>query len=356
MVKNKEIIGVYSIINKKNGKKFIGSSINIHQRWEYLINQLEHKGHPNESLQSDWTKYGKENFIFSILTKLKSDSDRIRTEFNCLSKEPLEILYNSVIRNTKSLFEKESDKQFKTDIIPRLEFGRRDCRSFVDCQTVCIPAYDVYENIILNTKKLSMEYFQNKQIIISSVMPDETEYSYLDYLNRLPLQKDYILMTPDCGLYDDLPLDWRDEEIALWHESLHAFKEYLVSNNYNNPTVALLKGSSHQELQSAYEYLRNIFDPGAYMIYLSGDIRSNPRNFDVWTFLQKRLPDFKQPLYIYGFNKKSRINLDKILHTYTINGIISSSFILEARFKGNQKHPYTTRAKKTWENYQRMFL
>jgi group I intron endonuclease len=61
------ISGIYSIVNKINGHKYIGSSKNIKQRWAGHISCLRHNNHHNKHLQNAWNKYGEDNFDFIVL-------------------------------------------------------------------------------------------------------------------------------------------------------------------------------------------------------------------------------------------------------------------------------------------------
>jgi predicted GIY-YIG superfamily endonuclease len=56
--------GVYIINNKLNGHNYIGSSINIKQRFAQHKSTLRHNTHRNQHLQNAWNKYGEENFDF----------------------------------------------------------------------------------------------------------------------------------------------------------------------------------------------------------------------------------------------------------------------------------------------------
>jgi len=62
--------GCYKITNRINGKFYVGSSSDIHERWKGHINNLNHpnpKKHHNKYLQAAWNKYGEDAFDFEIL-------------------------------------------------------------------------------------------------------------------------------------------------------------------------------------------------------------------------------------------------------------------------------------------------
>lgn len=59
--------GVYEIRNKVNGKRYIGSSVNLKRRFNSHHNTLKRSVHKNKHLQSAWEKYGKDNFEINIL-------------------------------------------------------------------------------------------------------------------------------------------------------------------------------------------------------------------------------------------------------------------------------------------------
>ncbi len=67
MKRTKWISGIYQIINKVNGKRYIGSAVNIKTRWSQHISDLRKKKHHSRQLQNSWNKYGENNFVFSVL-------------------------------------------------------------------------------------------------------------------------------------------------------------------------------------------------------------------------------------------------------------------------------------------------
>lgn len=59
--------GVYRILNKNNGKCYIGCSIDIKRRWTQHLKLLRRGNHHNDHLQKSWNMYGRESFIFEII-------------------------------------------------------------------------------------------------------------------------------------------------------------------------------------------------------------------------------------------------------------------------------------------------
>lgn len=74
--------GVYKIENRANGKKYIGSSLNVSNRERQHFSLLESNRHSNRYLQSEWNKYGMNRFECSILEYVQMESDlRMREQF-----------------------------------------------------------------------------------------------------------------------------------------------------------------------------------------------------------------------------------------------------------------------------------
>jgi bifunctional DNA-binding transcriptional regulator/antitoxin component of YhaV-PrlF toxin-antitoxin module/predicted GIY-YIG superfamily endonuclease len=73
---NQMISGIYMITNIVNYKKYIGSSINLHDRCNKHKAQLKNNKHHNFHLQNAWDKYGEENFKFEII-ELVSDKEKL---------------------------------------------------------------------------------------------------------------------------------------------------------------------------------------------------------------------------------------------------------------------------------------
>lgn len=64
-------IGIYCIVNKKTGQKYIGQSINLEKREKTHFWKLKKNIHPNQPLQNSWNKYGETNFSFETLERIQ---------------------------------------------------------------------------------------------------------------------------------------------------------------------------------------------------------------------------------------------------------------------------------------------
>ena len=64
-----KISGVYLITCQLTGKVYVGSSVNIHERWKAHKRMLKGNRHNNIYLQRAWNKYKEEEFSFEILEK-----------------------------------------------------------------------------------------------------------------------------------------------------------------------------------------------------------------------------------------------------------------------------------------------
>ncbi len=70
--------GVYAIVNRVNGKRYVGSASNISKRWSRHRLDLRAGKHPNAHLQAAWRQYGEEFFDFVLLLICPAE---VRIEF-----------------------------------------------------------------------------------------------------------------------------------------------------------------------------------------------------------------------------------------------------------------------------------
>jgi len=118
---------IYKIINKINGKFYLGSTIDKERRWKEHKKMLRGNYHHNIHLQNAWNKYGDNSFKFRVVEKVKDvDSLLDREDFYIKYIEHYvpETLYN-IAKDVKAPMRgKEFSKEHKKKI-SEAKKGRR---------------------------------------------------------------------------------------------------------------------------------------------------------------------------------------------------------------------------------------
>lgn len=74
------ISGIYAIVHIETGRQYIGSAVNIAQRWKIHRHGLSHKKHHSAVMQRAWDKYGAEAFSFVVLEVVDNKADLLKRE------------------------------------------------------------------------------------------------------------------------------------------------------------------------------------------------------------------------------------------------------------------------------------
>lgn len=81
--------GVYMFINLENGKRYIGSSVDIYNRLHEHVYNLKNNCAHNKHFQNAWNKYGEKSFSYCILEYCdkKFQFEREQYYIDCISPE-----------------------------------------------------------------------------------------------------------------------------------------------------------------------------------------------------------------------------------------------------------------------------
>lgn len=83
--------GIYAITNRANGKRYIGQSSALRDRWLFHKSALRRGKHCNRIIQNAWNRYGEAAFEFTIIEEAKPEDlcereqhwiDTLRPEYN----------------------------------------------------------------------------------------------------------------------------------------------------------------------------------------------------------------------------------------------------------------------------------
>lgn len=114
--------GIYEIVNLVNRKRYVGSAVNIRQRWREHRSHLKSGRHHSRHLLNAWRKYGAEVFSFQII-ELCSKEDLLAREQAEFDREwPA---YN-ICPTAGSTLGRVHTAEAKAKIGNRLRGGRRD--------------------------------------------------------------------------------------------------------------------------------------------------------------------------------------------------------------------------------------
>ncbi len=72
--------GIYAITNTANGRQYVGSAVDTHQRWLTHLSGLRRDKHPNPKLQAAWRKYGEVAFTFTVLERVDDPTNLLERE------------------------------------------------------------------------------------------------------------------------------------------------------------------------------------------------------------------------------------------------------------------------------------
>ena len=75
------MIGIYSITNIITGQRYIGQSINIHQRWTTHKRDLTNNRHENSHLQEAFNVYGESVFQYEVLEECEQSELKEKEKF-----------------------------------------------------------------------------------------------------------------------------------------------------------------------------------------------------------------------------------------------------------------------------------
>ena len=187
--------GIYIIFNLLNGKRYIGSSVDLYNRLhEHRHNLVYNKSH-NQHLQNAWNKYGSDFFMWGIL-EYCSEVDRFKREQYYISTLSPE--YNLTL-NVVANFGHACSKQTKAKISSTLKrrYINKEIKAYrqehawiktyiynIKTATIvaeCACQKDAYRligkahrssnknQIFKNTYLVSSKYFHNKNELINFV-------------------------------------------------------------------------------------------------------------------------------------------------------------------------------------------
>ena len=96
-ITREKVSGIYKIVNKVNGKYYVGSSYDIGKRVIRHKRQLKLRNHFNNYLQKSYDKHGEDNFEFVVVEcvlPISSELFKVEQKYLDIAKTELKKTYN----------------------------------------------------------------------------------------------------------------------------------------------------------------------------------------------------------------------------------------------------------------------
>lgn len=163
-----EKCGVYRILNKLDGRYYIGSTtMSFYKRMMHHFYSLRNNKHKNQYLQNAWNKYGEINFEFEII-KITSKEDTLKEEQVFIDQNK-KLLYNinSLASGTPNLSKETIEKRRQT-MLRKYRNGELDYVKEINRQKIPWNKGKKYE---------STDHFKVPKTITDKVMNKRKEHS-----------------------------------------------------------------------------------------------------------------------------------------------------------------------------------
>ena len=176
--------GIYKIVNKVNGKYYVGSAINLKKRKRCHFQELEKQIHHNNHLQHAWNKYGQNAFEFIVVEYVENSDNLLITEQKYLDiiKEDCNrgidshynIAYNSTAPNlgkTLTLKQREhlrslcKNRRFSEETIQRMKKSAKGRKLSIDTKKKLSTIGSTRKHTNDSKLKISLSKIGNKHCI-----------------------------------------------------------------------------------------------------------------------------------------------------------------------------------------------
>lgn len=115
--------GIYIFTNLENGKRYIGSSVDIYNRIHEHIHNLNNNKAHNKHFQNAWNKYGEDCFIYSVLEYCSTDQQFEREQYYIDFIKPEYNLTLNVIANYGHNVSDETKKKISNTLKEKYSTG-----------------------------------------------------------------------------------------------------------------------------------------------------------------------------------------------------------------------------------------
>jgi group I intron endonuclease len=181
--------GIYKITNKRTEVSYIGSSIDINDRFNQHIRQLNSNSHYNDKFQKAWNKYGQSEFIFEVIEYVEIEYLLIKEQYyldNLLfaneNNDKFSLLAYNINRNSNNTlgfkFSEESKEKMSQS---KLKYKKElfiPSEEEIEKSIYHIEGYPVTQNKDINNPFFGKTHTDESKFIMSEKKRGENNFFY----------------------------------------------------------------------------------------------------------------------------------------------------------------------------------
>lgn len=196
----REKCGIYLLFNTINGKRYVGSSINIYNRLHEHVCLLKTNKAHNKHLQAAWNKYPEDSFVFTVLEYCSKEKQFEREQYYIDMIQPEYNLTLNVIANTGHAVSDEVKNKISSTLKEKYASGEivtyKQDHAWVKCyiynirtlkiEAECKNLADAFTLLKDKHKSFIEGKIYSKRYIISKTKFDNTN-ELVNYINEIVL-------------------------------------------------------------------------------------------------------------------------------------------------------------------------
>lgn len=263
--------GIYVFTNLENGKRYVGSSVDLYNRLHEHVHNLKNNKAHNAHFQASWNKYGEDSFIYGVLEYCNEANqfereqyyiDLIHPEYN-LTLNVVANFGHKVSESTKEKISKTLKDKYKSGEITAYRQNHNWKKTYIynirtfKLEAECDCEADAFRLLKQkNTHNNSRRIFSNRYIMVYNkfdTLSSLKNYFYENFYKQTRSSFGNYIVTED----EDGNLQYYESLIACAHYNIASKSTLSKHKSFKENPYILKNGKKFYYLQNYIPYTEN---------------------------------------------------------------------------------------------------